>query len=549
MSKGIGWAGVALSMLLTAPGVRAGDLVLRDAAVYTVDARQPWASALVIHDGRIAYVGDEAGLKPFLEGAKVIDLHGAMVLPGFHDSHLHPMSGAMRLLQCDLTGATSLRDVEKAVRADGAAKPAHPWVFCNGIPEPLGAQLTRRMLDAWSPHKPAFIRDYTGFKAWANTQALAAAALPADATGALMGDDVNAVRSKAPAPSATEYLEALRRTSAMLNAAGVTSVFDAAATPDMLQAYHAADLAGELTLRVTAAQRVDAGQGLGQVHAMQQRRDAVQGRRFKADAAKIFLDGELDQHTACMLAPYADTADSRGPAIPQDQLDAVVQRLDAAGFLIHMHAMGDGAVRAGLDSIQYAMQKDGAADRRHQIAHVGVADPQDIPRFAKLGVIADFTPLWFQSDDAAFQPAAHVLGAKARWMYPMGSVVASGAHVTLGSDWPQETLKPLDEIQYAVTRQPLDGSKSSPQPEQRISVAQAIAAYTMEGAWAVREEKVDGTLEVGKAADVVVLDRNLFKIDAMSIHKARVLLTLLDGEPVYRDPQFQSGSVTERSLP
>src|SRR6185312_12232683 len=449
-----------LSLLLAISGAQASDLVLHDAAIYTENDKQPSATALVIHDERIVYVGDEAGAQPYLKGARVLDLHGAMVLPGFHDAHVHPMSGAMRLLQCDLSGAESLQDVEKAVKADAAAKPSHPWVFCNGINKALGAKLTRQQLDIWSPDKPAFIRTASGFDAWANSKALAAGGLDAKGSGALKGEDVGAVRHKVPPPSEAEYRAALRRATQMANRDGITSLFDAAATPAMLEAYHHADLAGELNVRVTAAQLVDPDQGLGQVDAMVQRREAVRGKRFKADAAKLFLDGEISEHTATLLAPYADTPDSRGPAIPQDPLDALVQKLDAAGFLIHMHAMGDGAVRAGLDSIEYAMQKDGPADRRDQIAHLNVVDPKDIPRFGKLGVAANFSSIWFAADDPASAPTLTLLGpARSKYVFPIGSIAAAGGRLTGGSDWPQLSMSPLDYIQYAVTRQPLDGSK------------------------------------------------------------------------------------------
>ena len=529
------WIAAALLTPLCAAAAPV-DLVLHDAAIYTENDKQPSASVLVIHDGRIAYVGDEAGAQPYMKGERVVDLHGAMVLPGFHDAHIHPMSGAMRLLQCDLGKAESLKDVETAVRADAAAKPVHPWVFCNGIADALGAKLTRQMLDAWSPDKPAFIRNFSGFIGWANSKALAAAGLDAKGSGALKGDDVSTVRHQVPPPSEAEYREALRRATRMANSFGITSLFDAAATPPMLEAYHHADLAGELNVRVTAAQLVDPDQGLAQVDTMVQRREAVRGKRFKADAAKIFLDGEISEHTATLLAPYADTPDSRGPVIPQDQLDALVQKLDAAGFLIHMHAMGDGAVRAGLDSLEYAMQKDGPADRRDQIAHLNVVDPQDIPRFGKLGIAANFSAIWFAVDDPASAPTLALLGPeRSRYVFPIASIAATGGRLTGGSDWPQPSMSPLDYIQYAVTRQPLDGSKPALQPEQRITVAQAIAAYTKDAAWAVRDDPLDGTLEVGKAADIVVLDRNLFKMNVMSIHETRVLLTLLDGEPVYRD--------------
>ncbi len=535
-------AAAFLMSLLAVTSVRAADLVLRDGAVYTLNDKQPWASTIVIHDGRIAYVGDEAGLKPYLSGARVVDLHGAMVLPGFHDAHIHPMSGAMRLLQCDLSSAKTLQDVEQAVKADAAATPAHPWVFCNGVPETLGAKLTRQMLDTWSPDKPAFVRTASGFTAWANSKALVAGGLDPEDTALLKGDVTSLVRNQVPAPSDAEYREALRRASAMANRFGITSMFDASAEPPMLDAYHHADQAGELTLRIVAAQRVDPDAGVAQIDDFIQRRDAVQGKRFRADAAKIFMDGEISEHTAAMLAPYTDAPDSQGLVYSQYQITAVddiVKRLDATGFLIHFHAMGDAAVRAALDALEKAEQANGAEDRRDQIAHDGVVDPADIPRFDKLGVTANFSSIWFQADDEPYAATLTALGPKrSKWMYPIGSIAKAGGRLTGGSDWPQESMNPLDFIQYAMTRQPLDGSKPALQPEQRITLAQAIAAYTKDAAWAVRDDKLDGTLEAGKAADIVVLDQNLFKIDVMSIHKTHVLLTLLDGAPVYRDPKF-----------
>jgi hypothetical protein len=533
---------------------QAADMALRDGAIYTLDTAHPWASALVIKDGRIAYVGDEAGLKPYLPGARVIDLHGEMVLPGFHDAHIHPMSGAMRLLLCDLSGAKSPEQLYDGVRKEAAT--GNPWVFCNGVPDALTAGIDGAKLDALVPDRPVFIRNATGFKGWANSKALAAGGIDPDGigpeirgverdpkthkpTGVLDDEATNLVRGKVPPPTETQYREALKRATAMANSFGITSLFDAAVSGSMFDAYHAADQAGELTVRVVGAQLVDTRRGLDQVDEMVKRREALRGKRFRPDAAKIFLDGESAEHTASLLAPYADMPDSRGPIIPQDALDAMVQKLDAAGFLIHMHAMGDGSVRAGLDSIEHAMNVDGPQDRRDQIAHVGVVDPADIPRFGKLGITANFTSIWFQADDEASADTMRVLGPeRSQYMFPIGSIAAAGGRLTAGSDWPQLTLSPLDGIQYAMTRQPLDGSKPPLLPNERISLAQAIAAYTRDAAWVVHEDKLDGTLEVGKAADIVVLDQNLFKVDVLSIHKTHVLLTLLDGEPVYRAPQF-----------
>lgn len=550
-------AAVLISSLLAVSGAHAADLILHDAAVYTLDDQQPWATAIVIHDGKLAYVGDEAGIKPYLSGARVIDLHGAMVLPGFHDAHIHPMSGAMRLIGCRLGDAKTLQQLYDGIGAEAATK--NPWVFCNGVPEALAKDLSRAKLDELVPDRPAFVRTFDGFTAWANSKALAAggidpegtAAVPEGVardpkthkpTGRLTGDATSLVRNKVPPPTEAQYREALRRASGMANAAGITSMFDAVVDPDMIDAYHHADLAGELTLRVVAAQRVDLALGVKQVDDFVRRRDAVQGKRFSADAAKIFMDEEIFEHTAAMLAPYADMPGARGPAYDPDDvatLDAIVRRLDAEGFLIHFHAMGDRAVRTALDALEKAAQANGPEDRRHQVAHDGVVDPADIPRFGKLGVAANFSSIWFQADDGAFADTVKALGPeRARWMYPIGSIAKAGGRLTAGSDWPQESMAPLDFIQYAVTRQPLDGRSPALQPEQRITLQQALVAYTRDAAWAVREDKLDGTLEAGKAADIVVLDQNLFKVDVMSIHKVHVLLTLLDGELVYTNPTF-----------
>jgi hypothetical protein len=205
-----------------------------------------------------------------------------------------------------------------------------------------------------------------------------------------------------------------------------------------------------------------------------------------------------------------------------------------------MHAMGDSAVRAGLDSIERAMAANGPKDRRHQIAHVAVADAADLPRFGKLGVTANLQPGWFQADDPAMAPTETALGpARARLMYPAASIAARGGRIVMDSDWPATSLNPLEEIQIAVTRQPLDGTKPAKRPEERVTLAAAIAAYTRDAAWVAREDDIGGTIEVGKAADLVVLDRNLFRARPDAIHQTRVLLTLLDGKPVYRDPHFR----------
>jgi predicted amidohydrolase YtcJ len=535
-------------------------LVLRGAAIYTLDRARPWANALVVRNGRIRYVGDDAGAMAFAgAGARAIVLDGRMVIPGLHDSHVHPMTGGMRLLRCRLGDAKTPEQIYAAVRACAAARPKDPWLLGGGwSPEAFSAGgPSRRTLDELVPDRPALLTTEDGYSAWANTRALAAAGIQLDGSGAQVGgierepetrapsgilkdDAVVFVKRRAPPPTEAEFREALRRSTAMANRFGITSMVDASADEAVLDAYRAADRAGELTVRVVAAQRIDLRRGEEQIAEMRARRDRVRGTRFRADAAKLFLDGEIDRHTAALIEPYADAPAVRGDLFVEPAvLNRLVRRLDAEGFLIHMHAMGDRAVRAGLDAIEQAIRANGVRDRRHQLAHVGVAAPADIARFGRLGVTADFQPLWAQADDPATRPAEAALGPlRSRWMFPIASIAAMGGRILASSDWPAPSMNPLDAIQVALTRQPLDGSKPPQQPQERVPLAAMLAAYTNDAAWAAREETIDGSLEVGKAADLVVLDRNLFEVEVSRLHEVRVLLTLLDGEPVYRDPSI-----------
>ncbi|HEX4384198.1 MAG TPA: amidohydrolase [Myxococcales bacterium] len=496
----------------------AAALILRGGAVYTLDEAKPWASAVVIDNGRVVYVGDDAGTKAYT--GKLVDLKGRLVLPGLHDSHLHPMSGGMSLLRCRLGEFKTASKLYAGVRACAAASKSE-WLMGRGW-SPGVVTPTVARLDELVPDRPAFLTTEDGYTAWVNSKALKLAGVESDG-GVLRGEAAAKVRKILPKPTQAEYREAFRLAAARLNQFGITSLVDANASAAVVNSY-----AGmELTVRVVAAQQIDPGRGPEQVDELIALRAKTRGPRFRADAAKFFLDGELDQHTAAMLEPYAGSTE-RGSPIPAEALNAIVRRLDAEGFLIHMHAMGDRAVRAGLDAFEAAAAANGARDRRHQLAHIGVANPEDIPRFGKLGVTANYTAIWAQPEDEAFASSQAALGpARARFMYPFGSIANAGGRVVGSSDWPSPSMNPFEAMEVAVTREPA---------QERLTLARILAAYTKDAAWAAHEET--GTIEIGKAADLIVLDRNLFKIKASEIHKARVLLTLLDGEPVYRAAGF-----------
>jgi len=547
------FAGILL-LLAAGTSAAAGNTVFLGGAITTLNDKQPTATALVIADGHIVYVGNDKGARPYVTAAsRIVRLQGRMVLPGFHDAHAHPMSAGLRLLRCQLDGIKTAAKTDAAIRGcDRTA--SEDWLFASGWSAKLAPPSLAR-LDALVPDRPAYIADEDGFAVWVNSKTLKAAGIDPENstltglerdpvthafTGVVTGDALTEVRKFRPKPSEAQFREAFRRWSKMANAYGITSVFDAAASPPMVDAYHAADLAGELKLRVVAAQLIDPARGPEQVDDMIARRDRVHGTRLRADAAKIFLDGEISQHTAALLQPYADTPGTRGDLLVQpNALNALVKRLDTEGFLVHMHAMGDRAVRSGLDAIEQAMAANGAKDRRHQIAHVELADPADLPRFAALGVSANLSPGWFDPNDPEIAPAEAALGPeRARLMYPAARIAAQHGRMVMSSDWPATAMNPLENIQIAVTRQPLDGSKPPKRPEERVDLKTALTAYIRNAAWVAREDAVDGTIEPGKTADLIVLDRNLFRVPAGSIHKTHVLLTLLGGEPVYRDKRI-----------
>lgn len=537
--------------------VEPADIIFRGRAILTLDTANPRADTVAVRAGRIVFVGNVRGVADFVgEATRVIDLGNRMLMPAFHDSHMHPMSGGMRLLRCALDDVATAQGVVDALAACARRWPSSAWLIVSGLSETLAhvVLLDRHALDRIVPDRPLAIGIGAGFSLRVNSRALELAGFDrtgldathsdverdhttGEATGYVTGDAMQAVRHLWPRPSSSEYRQALHEASAMANRVGIVSILDASVDPEMLDAYRAADSAGELSVRVVAAQRIDAESGIAQIAAMRAARDAIHSKRLRADAAKIFVDGEIELHSAALLAPYIDAPGQRGATLLDTALlNELVARLDRDGFDVHMHVMGDRAVRAGLDAIASAMAANGMRDRRHELAHDEVIAPNDLPRFAALGVIANMQPAWAWNDPVN-QDAERKLGSRrARLLVPMRSLLDAKARVVASSDWPAPTMNPLEGIQIAITHRPLDGSSASWHPAQRVSLMQMLKAYCVDAAWALRLEHESGSITVGKSADLIVLERDLRHVDPMALHNVRVLLTLLEGAAVYRDP-------------
>jgi predicted amidohydrolase YtcJ len=550
----------------TPAGLPPADLVLTGGAVYTMGAARSWAQAVAIRDGRIAYVGTDVGARAFVgPRTRVVALGGRLVLPAFQDAHVHPVSGGVELGQCNVNELAT-KDAILAKVADCATASEKPWIVGGGWPLPAfpNASPTKDLLDGIVRDRPVFLNAADGHSGWANSKALELAGITAatpdppngrierDASGAPTGTLREAaqrlVERHIPEPTAEERLEGLRRALSLFNAFGITAVYEANAGGGpkggeaTLAAYREAERRGLLTVRVRASLGTDPSRGPEQVDDLVRLRREYSSPRLRPVAAKVFVDGVIESRTAAMLEPYDDRPGDRGePRLDEARLRALVARLVEEDFAVHVHAIGDRAVRMTLDAFEASRQASLDRGLRHQITHLQVIAPADVPRFRSLGVIANFEPLWAFADAYVRDLTWPALGPeRSKRMYPIADLVRSGAIVSFGSDWSVSSPNPLEGIQVAVTRQSPDAKERVAPllPEQSIDLPAAIAAYTMGAAWANGLESETGSLEVGKSGDLVVLSDDLFALKPDEIARAHVLLTLFAGEAVHHDPSL-----------
>ncbi|MEP7324897.1 MAG: amidohydrolase [Gemmatimonadota bacterium] len=555
MGKLIGVASMLGLALVVACGTRPpATLVIRHARVYTVDSALPWAQAVAVQGERIVYVGPDSGIARWIgDSTRVIDGQGGMLLPGFVDAHVHPSSG-IDLAECEVSADTSAAQLLEHIRSCAAAKPAEKWIRGSGWQLPLfpKANPTAAFLDQAVSERPAFFWAADGHSGWANTRAMTLAGISRETrdppngrierdalgnpTGTLRERAADLVSHLLPPYAQADYIEGYRRAFAMGNAFGITAMIEANADSLMLSAYQVMEHDSSLTVRMTAAQETNSDSGPGQVARLERLRAQFKGPMLDPNSAKIFEDGVIESGTAALLLPYLNRPGNAGtPNLEAAPLDSLIDALDKAGFQVHVHAIGDRAIRLTLDAFEHARRANGARDSRPIIAHLELIDPQDIPRFKSFGVIADFQPLWAFQDSYIEDLTEPVLGpARSRWLYPIGSVLKTGAVVAGGSDWSVSSMNPLEAIQVAVTRRsPEADSGAAWIPEELAPLDAMIRAYTMSGAYARFADSTTGSITVGKLADLVLLDRDLFAIPAQEIDRTKVRMTILGGRVVY----------------
>ncbi len=537
------------------------DLALRNGAIYTVDGARSWAETIAIDDGRIVYVGNDAGAKDYIgPQTQVVDLKGRMVLPGMQDVHVHPISGGIEANGCDLNAATTVEEYVATIKRYADAHPDEPWIKGGGWSMAAfgpGALARRELIDAVVPDRPVILWSQDGHTVWVNSKALEIAGVTKDTpdppdgridrnprtgepVGSLQEGAGSLVAGKAP-PDTDETRDAgLRYAIKMLNRFGITGVQDASVNEEDLKTYRRLDEAGELTLRVVGSIWWERDQGLEQIDAIRNLRSEYTRGRVNAGTVKIMQDGVLENYTGVVLDPYRlkGQKDAHGiPMVEPELLKKAVTQLDADGFQVHFHAIGDGAVRQALDAIEAARAANGDLGHRHHISHLQLVHPDDQPRFRRLGVVANFQPLWAMADDYITELTLPFISKQAAsYLYPISSMEKSGAILAFGSDWSVSSANPFEEMETAITRMEAASAPTTPfMPEERISLPVALAAFTINAAYTNRDEANTGSLEVGKRANLAVLDRNLFDIPPTEISDTQVLVTLFEGKAVHGD--------------
>lgn len=529
------------------------DLVFVNGVIRTV--ADGIARAVAVHEGRIVAVGADTDVTPLIgESTAVVDLAGRALLPGFQDSHVHPVLAGLTMIRCDLHDARDADEALELIAAYAAAHPEQEWIGGGGWSMDWfpGGTPARGLLDAIVPDRPIHLINQDGHGAWVNTKALQMCGLDAKTSdpqdgriereadgypqGTLHEGAARLVGDHLPEPTPDDLLRALRAGQERLHSVGVTAWQDAMVSPEVQRAYESAAAAGILTGRVVGALWWDRERGAEQIPELIERRRAT--GRFRATSVKIMQDGVAENFTAAMTSSYLDgcgcgTGNHGLSFVDPIALRDHVTRLDAEGFQVHIHAVGDRAAREALDAFAQARKVNGPNDNRHHIAHLQVVHPDDVPRFAELDITANMQPLW-----AAYEPAMNDLTIpflgpeRAEWQYPFGELHRTGAPLAAGSDWPVSSADPLLGIHVAVNRSIPGEPYDVFLPHQCLDVTTAFTAYTLGTARVNHLESDTGTIEVGKYADLVVLDRDPFA-DPGRILETAVVATYVEGQQVH----------------
>lgn len=533
------------------------DLLITNAAVYTVDDANPHAEAVAVRGNRIVFVGSAADAQAW-RGPKteVIEGKGRTLLPGLIDSHFHLLWGSLKLDDLQLWDAENLEQLATLIRDYAVAHPEKAWIVGAQLrykaiaPGALGARpLDRHFLDALVADRPVYLVAYDGHTVWANTEALRRGGLlhgrelppgheivldPATgtATGELREPEAfRPIRDLIPQKSEAEKRTLLHKGLALAAQYGITSAHNMDTWDDSMGLYAALDDLGEMTLRLYAPYDVKPETPLEALQEAAEWKRKYQSSHLRAGAIKCFMDGVLESYTALMVDDYADQPGNRGSALfTAEHFHQVATEADRLRLQIAVHCCGDGAVKRTLDGLEHALRQNGRRDSRHRIEHIEVIDPPDIRRFAELGVIASMQ-LLHAPPTVASGDVWPVRAGAGRWplSFAWRTLRNAGAHLAFGSDWPVVTLDPMLGFWNALNRQPWQAGD----PDQRQTLVETIRGYTRDAAYVEFQEHEKGMIHTGMLADLVLLSEDLFATPPEEITRAHPVVTVCDGKIVY----------------
>lgn len=558
----------ALSILIGCRSIKhePADLILKNGYIYTVDGRSSIAESVAIKKGKIAFVGNNIDANKFIgSNTQIIDLDGQLMLPGFMDAHCHLISSYRYFNELNIYGLKTYKEVQDVIKKYIVEHPEAKYIKGRGWSDTSfpGNGPDKKMIDEIVDHIPVSFSSDGGHAVWVNSKTLDLAGINAhtantvggvverypgtnEPNGTLRENAASLVSFVFPSYTIENLMSGLIQYQKMANSFGITNIHDAYldAGSDETEAFRTLENNHRLNIRVRASLYIDPQQSTEQIQLLLDERKKNTNALFQTNSAKIFMDGVIEGGTAFLKEPYKTQPDNYGKLLWNlDSLKKMCIALEKEHFQIHVHSIGDAATAVTLDAFEAAAIHNGMRDRRNSITHLQLLDKSDFKRFNKLNVIAITQPYWFIKDDYYYNIQIPYLGQeRADKEYPMKSFYDAGVIVASSSDFPVTIpCNPLNAIQYGITRNKSTNNdpKETLWPEESVTLEQMIRSFTINAAYANFMEKETGSIEVGKSADLIILNKNLFKISPLEINTAKVLTTYFQGKVVYQNEEIR----------
>tara|TARA_B110000196_G_scaffold183360_1_gene157070 strand:- start:2341 stop:4038 length:1698 start_codon:yes stop_codon:yes gene_type:complete len=538
------------------------DEVFLDGSIHTFNESLSIENSIAIKDGYILAVGNKSSIQKLIgEKTKINRLDGKMMLPSFHDAHSHPIWDGVNRLKCILTDLYDIQSIKDVLREclNSDLTKSTGWIVGSGLNIGLfpAGNPNKSLLDDISKDIPIILWANDGHSGLANSKALELANITAETQdpsyGVIERDPItqepsgtlresaaiNLVLDLTPKDTDSDYDKGLSIAQEMAHSFGITSVLEAAVGERHMATYKRAADREELDLRVFTCLEYGKTNFVHDASMFEDvylKLEQFNHPRINVNCVKIFIDGVLEGQTGALLEPYLDSGEVGELILEKELLNMAIARFDSENRQVHTHAIGDRAVRAALDAYEYALKENGYLDNRHHISHLQMISEEDIPRFSELNIAATFQATWAMPDEYIMGINIPEIGIeRVNRMYPIQSVFQAGGLIVGGSDWAVTTMNPLVAIETAIRREdPDDRLKGTLNEDERMGLTEMLKAYTINAAYIMHQDNITGSIEAGKFADLIILDKNLYDIPTNEISEVRVMETIIEGKTVFK---------------